>query len=345
MGTNILFTSSGGMHAQRLFFLIKKKNLYKDIKIHAVNHHPLKAKQKTFHDSFTKIPNSENKYFLKSIKKIIKKKNIDIVIPGSDEEALKLSKNKDKLKTFISCPNKNKIKFINDKFQVLSKLKKEKIFNIDFFKINSFKNLQSKILVYKKKNADFVIKPIFSRGGRDVLTINKYQNKNLLFFNKKREITVKRSFFYRNQDKLLSKYKKKLPLIFMDKLFQPNLDIDILSWNGKLIKYVIRQRIGFQAQRGSIILKQNNKIKKILKKISKIFNLTGIYDCDFMFDKNKQPTLLELNPRISGSLYSSIFAGANLIEDLILLKEKQNKKIKNFNIQYKQKVLSKNILK
>ena len=41
-----------------------------------------------------------------------------------------------------------------------------------------------------------------------------------------------------------------------------------------------------------------------------------------MFDKKNHPSILELNPRISGSLYASIFAGANLIEDLILLKKK-----------------------
>ena len=138
-------------------------------------------------------------------------------------------------------------------------------------------------------------------------------------------------------------FKNKFPIIIMERLFGPNLDVDILAWRGKLIKYVIRQRIGHQAEKGSIILKKNNKIEKILKKIVKLFKLTGIYDCDFMFDKRKQPSLLELNPRISGSLYASIFAGANLIEDLILLKKKKIKKISNFNIQNKKKIFSKNL--
>lgn len=131
----------------------------------------------------------------------------------------------------------------------------------------------------------------------------------------------------------------------MERLFGPNLDIDILAWKGKLIKYVIRQRIGFQAEKGSIILTKNHKIEKIIKNVVKLFNLTGIYDCDFMFNKKKQPSLLELNPRISGSLYASIFSGANLIEDLILLKKNQIEKINNFNIKNKKKVFSKNLNK
>ena len=39
-----MITSSGGMHAQKLFFSIKKKSLHEDIKIHAVNDRHLTKK-------------------------------------------------------------------------------------------------------------------------------------------------------------------------------------------------------------------------------------------------------------------------------------------------------------
>ena len=68
------------------FYLIKKKTFYKNIKIHAANNNFLSLKnKKVFHDSFTKISKPKNKNFLKDIKKIIKKKNINILFPGSDE--------------------------------------------------------------------------------------------------------------------------------------------------------------------------------------------------------------------------------------------------------------------
>ena len=338
-----MITSSGGMHAQKLFFSIKKKSLHEDIKIHAVNNRHLFKRKLYFHDSFTKIPNFKNKNFIKYLKQIIKKKKIDILIPGSDEEAIKLCMNKNKFTTFISCPNKDSIEFIKNKFNVLHSLKKKNFISTYFEKITTKNILIKKINSFKFKKDDFVLKPVFSRGGRNVLTVKNFQSKNILSFNKGRELQIKKSFFYKNENKFLSQFKNKFPIIIMERLFGPNLDVDILAWRGKLIKYVIRQRIGFQAEKGSIILKKNNKIEKILKKIVKLFKLTGIYDCDFMFDKRKQPSLLELNPRISGSLYASIFAGANLIEDLILLKKKKIKKISNFNIQNKKKIFSKNL--
>ena len=342
---NLLFTSSGGMHAQKLFYLIKKKTFYKNIKIHAVNSNFLFPKnKKVFHDSFTKISKPKNKNFLADIKKIIKKKNINILFPGSDEEAIKLGHNKKRLNTFISCPEKEKLILIQNKFNTLEKLKKEKLLNINFKKISTINELKKKIKNYEVRKKDFVIKPIFSRGGRDVILVKYSQKKNILYFNNKRELQIKRNFFYKNKNKFLFKYKKKFPLLFMERMFEPNLDVDILSWKGKLIKYVIRKRIGFQASKGSVVLKKNKKIENFLKKISKLFNLTGIYDCDFMFSKKKTPILIELNPRISGSLYASISAGANLVDDLISLKLKKPYLIKNFIPKNKKIVYSKNII-
>lgn len=122
-----MITSSGGIHAQKLFFSIKKKSLHEDIKIHAANNNYLSRRKVYFHDSFTKIPNFKSKKFIKTLKKIIKKKNIDILIPGSDEEAIKLCESKNKFTTFISCPNKKNLEFIKNKYNVLLKLKKKNL--------------------------------------------------------------------------------------------------------------------------------------------------------------------------------------------------------------------------
>ena len=42
-----------------------------------------------------------------------------------------------------------------------------------------------------------------------------------------------------------------------------------------------------------------------------------MYDCDVMFDKNKQPIVIEINPRQSGSVAISLAAGHKLYENLI----------------------------
>ena len=62
-----------------------------------------------------------------------------------------------------------------------------------------------------------------------------------------------------------------------------------------------------------------------------------------MFNKKKIPTLIELNPRISGSLYASIYAGINLIDDLISLKKNKISKVLKIKIRNKRRINSNNI--
>ena len=63
----------------------------------------------------------------------------------------------------------------------------------------------------------------------------------------------------------------------------------------------------------------NKLILKFCKRIAKEFNLSGLYDCDFMFNKKNKPVLLEINPRQSGSIAISLVAGFKLIDDLVQL--------------------------
>ena len=71
----------------------------------------------------------------------------------------------------------------------------------------------------------------------------------------------------------------------MERLQGVPLDVDVLSWNGNLIKCVVRKRIGYQGINGNIIMKHNPKFINYIKKIVKCFNLSWIYDFDIMLDK------------------------------------------------------------
>ena len=52
-----------------------------------------------------------------------------------------------------------------------------------------------------------------------------------------------------------------------------------------------------------------------------------------MFNKNSEPVLMELNPRISGTLYASLASKNNLIDDLISISKNNFSKIKKVNIK------------
>ena len=63
----------------------------------------------------------------------------------------------------------------------------------------------------------------------------------------------------------------------------------------------------------------NKKLIKLGQDIIKNFNLSWLYDCDVMFDNKKNPIVIEINPRQSGSIAISQEAGFKVFEKLIKL--------------------------
>ena len=246
---------------------------------------------------------------------------------------LNYRKQKKKLKKFgadLACVDYKYLKFFKNKLSTYRKLDKTKIRKPIWEKASSFQQLNFSVDKFLKKEKEVVIKPVFSRGGRDVTVIRSNLKKKIISKNFGKERHVSKYFFFNRENK---KYLKKFPVIIMERLFEPSYDLDLLAWKGKLIKYVLRRRIGAQGIKGNLIEKNKKDIQVYAQKIAKIFNLSWLYDCDIMLDKNSKPVLMELNPRISGSLYASVAAGVPLVDDLISLSKKKINKIKKANIK------------
>ena len=93
MGLKVLLTCVGGGLSSQAVRFLKESKIHKNIKVYGVDMNP-HAPGKYFVDYFQKVSNGKSKKFTSQIKKICKKFNIDLIIPGSDEDALNLSKNK-----------------------------------------------------------------------------------------------------------------------------------------------------------------------------------------------------------------------------------------------------------
>ena len=338
MAFNILITSSGGIRSSDLIYQIKKNSIYQPIKIHSADIKE-NIKARNLADSFSKIPLPKKNNYIKEIINIIKKKSIQLIIPGSDEEAVILSKAKKKLNKFgadLACVDYKYLKFFKNKISTYEKLNSTKIRKPIWKKVLNKKQMNLAVDKLIKNKKEVVIKPGFSRGGRNVTIIRNNLKKKIISKNFNRERHMSKKIFFNKEYK---KYLNKFPVIVMERLFDPSYDLDLLAWNGKLIKYVLRRRIGSQGINGNIIEKNRKIFKTYAEKIAKTFNLSWLYDCDIMLDKDNKPVLMELNPRISGSLYASLAAGIPLVDDLISLSKNKLNKIKKILLLSQKKVL------
>ena len=103
----------------------------------------------------------------------------------------------------------------------------------------------------------------------------------------------------------------------MEKLNRPAYDVDVLSLNGKIKKLIIRKRL-FKDPYKKHSFSTNKKIKKYCEQIIKSLKLSYLFDIDIMMDKKENPKILEINPRMSGTIYLTL-KKVNLINYLYSL--------------------------
>jgi len=302
----IMFTSSGGGLSAELRKRILNGNRY-NIKILAVASQD-KPNAKIFCNYFSVVPNGKDKNYFKEIEKLVNKYKVNLIIPCSDEEALVLAKKRNMLETadcVLACADYEILKIISNKVKTYNVLKAHKIKVPQYNEVNSIKELKSNVIKYLENKGSVVIKPAEGRGGRDVSVISKnYENDGSISINN----------FMENY---ISNYNDLFPLIVMERLFDPIYDVDMLAYNGKLVKSVVRKRLNPNNPNEGHIIENLSNLHNLAEKLSNIFELNWLYDCDIMMDDLGEPIILEINPRPSGSIAIPVAAGINFIDAMI----------------------------
>lgn len=334
MKHKILLTSVGGELSPNVI-LSAKNDKYLDITVIGTDLNP-KALGKYFCDYFYKVPRPNKKKYIKKIAQICRTHKIDLVLPTSDEEALILSKYRNLIEvnnTKLACTDFKTIKIFNNKIYTYQKLNKLGFNKTDYIIIKNKFELSKKLKKILELYNEIICKPANSRGGRNVFLISK-KIKGYKFFNEAREIlTDVESFNLKFKKNLSSSY----PLILMKKLKEPVYDIDMLAWKGNAIAVVPRKRFNSSVPNDGHTIVYDKKLIDMGKKIISEFNLSWLYDCDVMFDRNGNPHLLEINPRPSGSFAVSIAAGIPYIRYLIYLSK--GIKIPKIKVNFNQRIV------
>ncbi len=314
----IMFTCSGGGLSAELRRRVLESGKHK-IKIIAVDNKESEC-AKIFCDEFSLVPRGDEKNYITRIEELILQYNIDMVIPCSDEEALSLAKDRkniEKHNCILACVEYEVLKILSSKISTYRFLKQNNIKTPEFYEVNSSDQLANKVSYFLDKEMDVVAKPSSGRGGRNVSIIS-----NNIF-----QGSISKNEFL---EKNIQLYNSLFPVIVMEKLIEPIYDVDLLSWNGVLKRSVVRRRINPNVPNDGHIIENIISLHNLAENISRIFNLSWLYDCDIMMNSQGLPLILEINPRPSGSVAVTIAAGINFIDDMIDLSK--NVKLDKKNI-------------
>ena len=310
----VLITCVGGDLAPQMIMQLKNSKIH-NVEVVGVDVNN-DAIGKIFCDEFSQVPYGNSLEYCQSIKALVDLYNVDLVIPTSDEEAVTLSHSKDLFDNcLIACVDSDMIDVLTDKEKTFEFLKEYGVHTPETRIVEKYSDLKKSVELMYKDFGEFVVKPTCARGGRGVYVVSsKYEE--IKYFDDRREVHSDMDSFVNS---LMHKLENDMPLLVMERLIEPVIDIDLLGWNGEKIKVVPRRRVNSAVPNDGHILLDNQLLTELGEKLIKIFKLSWLYACDLMFDSKGQPCILEINPRQSGSMSVSVAAGIPLLDDLISL--------------------------
>jgi carbamoyl-phosphate synthase large subunit len=274
---NILFTGGGGSGTEGLYELMKNKyNLY------FADSDELSRPYFLSNDKWFTIPNANCKNFSKEIIGLCLSYKIDIIVPGVDEELLKVNNLKSRMKTNIFLPESKFLKIHLDKLSSSNFLYKN---NIDIPKFCTLDKLNIKY--------PFILKPRSGRGSKNVSLIKDHND-------------LKASI-------QLSRLKED-QFIVQEYIKGQKYTITVIANKKKIIRAVVPVKI--EKKKGITIrgvISKENKIIEFCSKVHKTFPVCGSYNIQLIKDENGNFKIFEINPRISTTMCLVYASGVNFI--------------------------------
>lgn len=229
---------------------------------------------------FFKVPRAREEGFIETIKGLVVRNSIDLIIPTVDEELLVFSEND--VGTRVAVSPMNTVNICNDKYLLYEKFR-----DYEFCPVYTLG--KSDTAIYGK----IFVKPRIGRGSRGSASFFTERNVPKQYLN--------------------SSYVVCEFLPGREYTVDAMCDLD-----GRLVYAV--PRIRTEVIRGVSVkgkTEKNQEILKITEEICKVLKFVGPINLQFKLDAKSKPKLVEINPRFSGGLPITAASGINPMGILI----------------------------
>ncbi len=315
MSYRVLVTAAGGALAPLNIRLMKAGRRH-DVWVAAVDTRA-DAVGRHFADFFATVPPGGDPGYTDAIVALVAAQGIDLVLPSSDEEALALAANRDRVEAtgaILACTATDTLTIMNDKARSFRALEKVGVPIPDWTLAESEDELGAAIERYLHERGEVVVKPLIARGNRGTFIVSRNLQGSEGYLDS-RELHMDPDTFWRDH---LAGVAAALPVMVMERLGAPAYDIDVLAKDGELLRAMPRERLnpaGVPFTGG--ILRPSEELLGIAKEVTTALELSWLYDYDLMTDADGRSVIIELNPRPSGSIAAAILAGVPFYDDLI----------------------------
>ncbi len=286
---------------------------------------------KFLNKDFVQIPKANEENFISALLSFCQKKNIQIILPLVTKELLLLAANKsffEKAGIKVLVSSREAMEIANDKSACYKYLAQKNIAIPEFGIVNNINEFIKTATNLGYPAMPFCFKPSQSNGSRGFRIVDDAIDEWDQLFNQKPYNTF---ITYSNALKILS--SKTFPqLLASEYLPGDEYSVDCLAQHGeaKLIVPRIRKKMinGISVQ-GEFL--NDPLIINYCKKIIEAIELHGNIGIQVKKRNNGQPLLLEINPRVQGTIVAGLGAGINL--PLLAIKQEMGLSIESTEMQ------------
>jgi carbamoyl-phosphate synthase large subunit len=285
------------------------------------------------HPEFVQLPKGDDPSFAAALLDLCLDRSVDLVMPLVTKELLPLSRQKQRFEEAgirLLVSGEKAITIANDKCETYRFLQGKGIQVPRFFLSGTREEFIHAAFELGHPAESFCFKPCRSNGSRGVRVVHdSLDESDQLFHHKPWAVNIT----YTHALSILSS-KPFPPLLVSEYLPGMEYSVDCLAKNGKAVLIVPRSRR--KTQNGISIqgcFEKNEAIISYCRQIIEAIGLHGNIGIQVKLRSNGDPLLLEINPRVQGTIVSALGAGINL--PLLAVRQELNLQIPEEDLKVK----------
>ncbi|HYE08600.1 MAG TPA: ATP-grasp domain-containing protein [Patescibacteria group bacterium] len=263
------------------------------------------------------VPKVKDSTYIDALLKICQSEKITTIIPQYTDELILMSESNDLFKRFgikvLVTEDIEKLKVANSK-DALYKFFKQKTFVPKYTLASTIDSIKAAVLALGYPGVPVCIKPVKGEGGKGfrIITEEKVDIFNEPIGSAKINLEA-----YINQLKALPEIPE---LLVSEYLPGKEYSVDCVCKDGITFFCIPRQRIETSMGVSSVsLIEKNEELIAYSKEIISALKLSYNINIQFKYSNEERPMLIEINPRVSGSLVANYGAGINMLEEALRL--------------------------
>ena len=290
-----------------------RKNGERDIRIVSVDRNE-KAGSRDLVDAFYTVPTAEKENFIPAVLDICRREGVQVVIPIVTRELMKFARARTEFETIgtkVSVMEPDKLEIVNNKAHLLDAMRAHGLRTPEYRRVHTVEELKAAVEEMGYPEKALCVKAAVGNGSRGIRMLNASISRFDLFFEQKPN-----SMFisYDELIRTLSERETMPEMLVMEYLPGTEYSVDFLADHGTPVYTVSRRGLSVvTSNMMSLIVDDNSAVQELCTQVVCSLELDGNFGFDLLYNEgDREPYVIEINPRLTAGVVSCAAAGINL---------------------------------